>query len=452
MTQRQLYSGLDLYDWRGTGPNGRTKAVDVDKWQQNQEDIRHLPGAFPVQNVVITDGQITPTAAALTVDTEGGAPADDLTAIAPGDLHAGMLLALCSMDTGRKVTIKNSAGASGIQTLDGKDVVLDTQYAVMLRLVSTESLTLWREEPGPLRLQLTVSTPDTLGGVKVQTGDDDGLEMIGDKLRVRQANATQRGSVLASVTAAANAVPQAGEDGTLDESWVPVTLFNTRIVITESNPAWQPPVTGWARVTVIGGGGSGGNGGNGGYGGNGGKAGGQSSFGTISATGGGGGGGGGSNAAIQCGGGGGGGAGHVVTAYVYLASPVKIVIGAGAIQSTGQTDSATGGDGAGEGHGFGGHADTGGTGAAGAGNGTNCGRSSFSGAGGSGGVNGTGFGGGGGGAGGYRTPVESNAPGGAAYDGGHAGADTRTSDTPVGGNGGAGAVIIEYYDPAKEGA
>lgn len=220
MTQRQLYSGLDLYDWRGTGPNGRTKAVDVDKWQQNQEDIRHLPGAFPVQSVVITDGQITPTAAALSVDTEGGAPADDLTAIAPGDLHAGMLLALCSVDAGRKVTIKNSAGASGIQTLDGKDVVLDTRYAVMLRLVSTESLTLWREEPGPLRLQLTVSTPDTLGGVKVQTGNDDGLEMIGDKLRVRKASATQRGSVLASVKALAGAVPLGGSDGLIDVAWL----------------------------------------------------------------------------------------------------------------------------------------------------------------------------------------------------------------------------------------
>lgn len=228
MAQRQLYSGLDLYDWRGTGPNGRTKAVDVDKWQQNQEDIRHLPGAFPVQSVVITDGQITPTAAALSVDTEGGAPADDLTAIAPGDLHAGMLLALCSVDTGRKVTIKNSAGASGIQTLDGKDVVLDTQYAVMLRLVSTESLPLWREEPGPLRLQLTVSTPDTLGGVKVQTGDDDGLEMIGDKLRARQANATQRGSVLASTTAAAGAVPTADVNGVLDETWLKIAVDAAR--------------------------------------------------------------------------------------------------------------------------------------------------------------------------------------------------------------------------------
>lgn len=296
MAQRQLYSGLDLYDWRGTGPNGRTKAVDVDKWQQNQEDIRHLPGAFPVQSVVITDGQITPTAAALSVDTEGGAPADDLTAIAPGDLHAGMLLALCSVDAGRKVTIKNSAGASGIQTLDGKNVVLDTQYAVMLRLVSTESLTLWREEPGPLRLQLTVSTPDTLGGVKVQTGDDDGLEMIGDKLRVRKASATQRGSVLASETAQAGAVPLGGADGIINKSWIPVMLPNSRLVITESNAAWTPPVTGWARVTVIGGGGGGA------------------------------GGAGDSEAAV---GGGGGGSGDRITDYVYLSGNAAVTIGAG---------------------------------------------------------------------------------------------------------------------------
>lgn len=220
MPQRTLYSGLDLYDWRGSGPSGRTKVADVDKWQQNQNDIRHFPGAFPVQSVVIADGQITPTAAAMTVDTEGGAPADDLTAIAPGNLHAGMLLALCSLDDSRKITIKNSSGASGIQTLDGKDITLDTRYAVMLRLVSTESLTLWREEPGPLRLQLTVSTPDTLGGVKVQTGDDDGLEMIGDKLRARQANSTQRGSVLASETAQAGTVPVGGDDGSLDEGWI----------------------------------------------------------------------------------------------------------------------------------------------------------------------------------------------------------------------------------------
>lgn len=55
-----------------------------------------------------------------------------------------------------------------------------------------------------------------------QTGHEDGLELETDgKLRVRKASASQRGGVLASTTAAANTVPQAGEDGTLDASWVP---------------------------------------------------------------------------------------------------------------------------------------------------------------------------------------------------------------------------------------
>ena len=70
----------------------------------------------------------------------------------------------------------------------------------------------------------TASTPATstsLGPVMPQTGDEDGLELEKDgKLRVRQATATQRGSVLASVTAAAGAVPVGGTDGSLGEDWL----------------------------------------------------------------------------------------------------------------------------------------------------------------------------------------------------------------------------------------
>lgn len=455
MAQRQLYSGLDLYDWRGTGPNGRTKAVDVDKWQQNQEDIRHLPGAFPVQSVVITDGQITPTAAALSVDTEGGAPADDLTAIAPGDLHAGMLLALCSVDAGRKVTIKNSAGASGIQTLDGKNVVLDTQYAVMLRLVSTESLTLWREEPGPLRLQLTVSTPDTLGGVKVQTGDDDGLEMIGDKLRTRQANATQRGSVLASETAQAGAVPLGGDDGSIDKSWLPSVLVNTRLVLTQSNAKWSSPISGWAKITVVGGGGGGGRGGGFGAGGIGGKQGGASSFDSLSATGGGGGGGGG-----QSGGGGGGAAGHVVCGYIALAkgSTYRVTIGAGGTGGDSMNSTLNGTAGEGTDAGAAGFGGTGGGGGAGAGNGCNhyvlSGGVDASGNGGSGGMTGLDYGNGGGGGAGAGSSQRGAGGGGSAGTGATSGGDGsglgNSAVSGNGGNGGPGVVIIEYYDPEKE--
>ena len=70
-----------------------------------------------------------------------------------------------------------------------------------------------------------IATPTSLGSVMPQTGDEDGLVQEKDgTLRVRKATPTQRGSVLASTTAAANTVPQAGEDGTLDESWTATCL------------------------------------------------------------------------------------------------------------------------------------------------------------------------------------------------------------------------------------
>ena len=77
---------------------------------------------------------------------------------------------------------------------------------------------------GPAGSSATVpiATSSTAGKVMPQTGDEDGLELGGDgDLRVRKASASQRGGVLASTTAAANTVPQAKEDGTLDASWVP---------------------------------------------------------------------------------------------------------------------------------------------------------------------------------------------------------------------------------------
>ncbi len=144
-----------------------------------------------------------------------------------------------------------------------------------------------------------IATPTSLGSVMPQTGDEDGLSLEKDgKLRVREADATRRGSVLASVTAAANAVPQAGEDGTLDESWLQpviqmiedaspgiaskdalglvkigtglairidgtldVVSNEKEVVFTTSNSAWKVPETAVYRVTCIGGGGTGGKGG-----------------------------------------------------------------------------------------------------------------------------------------------------------------------------------------------
>ena len=324
---------------------------------------------------------------------------------------------------------------------------------------------------GPAGSSATVpiATPSIAGKVMPQTGDEDGLELETDgKLRARKATATQRGSVLASTTAAAGAVPVAGDNGRLDDSWVAATLLNTRVVITESNPAWQPPVTGWARVTVIGGGGAGGGGGlfisSSIYGGGkGGGQGGTTSFGEISAAGGSGGGGGAHGGKCFDNGGGGGEAGKVVQAYVFIWTDhtVPIIIGAGGIASTSDPSSSLqfGTAGKGPNGGYAGdnsptypYGQFPGGGAPGAGNGS-ISANGYSGSGGSGGINGTGYGGGGGGSAGYDSlnyPTSKSAQG-QAGDGGSPGYFTSDKRS-FAGDGGHGAVIIEYYDPEKEDA
>ena len=154
--QRLMYGKDDLYVTDRSSPNA-TRVTDVQKWRTNQDDIRHLPGALPMQKIAIQDGVISPSAAFVIVDTEGGAPADDLTTINPGDLHDGMEIELISADSSRVVTIKNSTAFSGIRTIRGEDLVLGMSYSLRLKLVSTESITYWQELPAAVKISDSVN-------------------------------------------------------------------------------------------------------------------------------------------------------------------------------------------------------------------------------------------------------------------------------------------------------
>lgn len=154
--QRLMYGKDDLYVTDRSSPNA-TRVTDVQKWRTNQDDIRHLPGALPMQKIAIQDGAISPPAAFVIVDTEGGAPADDLTTINPGDLHDGMEIELISADSSRVVTIKNSTAFSGIRTIRGEDLVLGMSYSLRLKLVSTESITYWQELPAAVIISDSVN-------------------------------------------------------------------------------------------------------------------------------------------------------------------------------------------------------------------------------------------------------------------------------------------------------
>lgn len=225
-------------------------------------------------------------------------------------------------------------------------------------------------------------------------------------------------------------------------------------VITTSS-TWTAPVTGWYRVTLIGGGGAGG-GASGGIN-RGGFGGGDTSGFGQTANGGGGGGGqcyGGSYKSL--GGGAGGGYGKVTTFFIKLTANTSypLVIGAGGVASTVDNTTPTG---IGAGKNSGSAAGNGGPRSAGtAGQGGENGSIGDSdqgyntgGTGGNGGSNGTGYGGGGGGAGcSYPQSGGSNwaGLGGQGFDGATNGQDGNTNPAAatLGGNGGNGAIIIEY--------
>ena len=141
---------------------------------------------------------------------------------------------------------------------------------------------------------IPLASTTAAGLMKVGTN----LSVSDGTVSVPSATPSKRGVVFSSTTAAANTVPQAGEDGTLDESWLQpviqmiedaspgiaskdalglvkigtglairidgtldVVSNEKEVVFTTSNSAWKVPETAVYRVTCIGGGGAGGKGG-----------------------------------------------------------------------------------------------------------------------------------------------------------------------------------------------
>lgn len=183
--------------------------------RQNQTAFMETIGVMPPESLTIADGAISPTTAVCIVDTEGGAPADDLATINAtlsdgSTLHDGMVILLSAKDASRVVTVKNSDAPNGVKTVDGKDIALSTEWSLVLQYV------------GGVWQQLNVSAPlkpateTTLGGVKV----GDGLTMRDGVMSADLATDTEAGRVKASEAAKAGAVPLGGEDGSLGEDWL----------------------------------------------------------------------------------------------------------------------------------------------------------------------------------------------------------------------------------------
>lgn len=182
--------------------------------RQNQTAFMETIGVMPPESLTIADGAISPTTAVCIVDTEGGAPADNLTTINAtlsdgGTLHDGMVILLSAKDASRVVTVKNSDAPNGVKTVDGKDIALSTEWSLVLQYVGG----VWQQIN--VAAPLKPATETTLGGVKV----GDGLTMQDGVISADLATAEDAGRVKASETAKAGAVPLGGADGALDKSW-----------------------------------------------------------------------------------------------------------------------------------------------------------------------------------------------------------------------------------------
>ena len=150
------------------GPNA---AEGLEALRQNQLAIRELSGALPPESLTVVDGAISPTRSTVIIDTEGGAPADDLGVINPvlsdsTTLHDGMVIELVGKDDSRIVTVKHGSGQNQISLVDQEDTTLSTQYA--LRLQWDAQAALWRQRR--FSQPLKPATALKLGGVKVGSG------------------------------------------------------------------------------------------------------------------------------------------------------------------------------------------------------------------------------------------------------------------------------------------
>ncbi len=197
----------------------------------NQRFMRELPGALPPQDVIIHDGAISGfESAALIVDTEGEAAADELNVInivlsANENLHPGMIITLRAKDQARTVTVKNSAAANGINTAGGHDVVLSTEWDLVLRLVAGR----WYEiqTRGDVRASDAQTDASTaLARTAPATTTSRGIGRVATLADMEPGAVVENGPAVIdakggviTTTPTAHAVPQADGDGKIDPRW-----------------------------------------------------------------------------------------------------------------------------------------------------------------------------------------------------------------------------------------
>lgn len=217
----------DIYD-----KSGPKAGSGLETLAKNQGAMRECIGMLPPKDVTIKDGAITAfEEAALVVDTEGGAPADDLYVISDmisstEKLHPGMLITIKAKDPARVVTVKNSVSPNGINTADGNDIVLSPDWDLTLQLVGGK----WYEVRGRSSALAAAAQADAttaLGRTSPATTTARGIGRVATAADALPGSTITNGpafldatTVKITPTPKANAVPQADSAGLLADGWL----------------------------------------------------------------------------------------------------------------------------------------------------------------------------------------------------------------------------------------
>ncbi len=124
-------------------PN-RTVAQAQDDRGDVRDVVSELRGGSGEETLTLAGDAITPTRATVRIDTEGQTATDDLRQIVQTNHPDGRELVLLAADPGRKVLVRNLSGGAGqIQTLAGRDVLLQKRFCMIVRRVATRWLQLY---------------------------------------------------------------------------------------------------------------------------------------------------------------------------------------------------------------------------------------------------------------------------------------------------------------------
>jgi microcystin-dependent protein len=194
--------------------------------------VEELLGGSAESELTISSGSITPTAAAHSVDTEGDAASDNLTAIDTTNHPEGRLLLIRAENGSRTVVVKHQSGGAGqITTFDGNDFDLDTTKKFLLLMRDgTDWIEVFRNE------SITESASNTFTGQNIF-----------------QASTQFSGSITFSSTIVSSILPEVTDElsfGSSSKRWAKIyseEVHTDKVVGTAAVPAGT--VIWWAGST-----------------------------------------------------------------------------------------------------------------------------------------------------------------------------------------------------------